>query len=95
MSRTFLRLYDLLVKHTIVFLLTASGSHCVSAGITNPVYIQVPPQLWRNSINDCFSAASVLCIGAPMSLSRRAPSSDSATVAGFPGGSLYGMVHCV
>ena len=79
--------------HTSVLLVTASVSYCVSAGMTISFHIQVPPQLWKNSTNDCSSAASVLWSGAPVSLRRRAQSADSVTMAGFLGGSLYGMVR--
>ena len=95
MSGAFLKLYDPSVTHTRVLLVTGLVSHFVSAGMANPFHIQVPPQLWGNSINNCSSVASVPWSGAPVDFIHMAPSLDSITVADFPGGSLYRMVSCL
>ena len=91
----FLRLYDPSVPHTRVLLVTMSVNHFVSAGMTNPFHIHVPPQLCRNSVNDYSSGALGRLIGVPMMLICSASLSDSVTLAGIPVGNLYGMVRCL
>ena len=45
MLGAFLRLYDWSVTQIRVLIVTALVSHLVSAGMTSPFHIQVPPQL--------------------------------------------------
>ncbi len=83
-----LRLYDLSVTQIRVLLVTASLSHWMSVGMAKFFHIQVPPQLWRNSVKDCLSGVASVWRGVPECLTLRALSMDSVIVAGVPGGVL-------